>query len=104
MGLKEKAAFLKGLAEGLDYNKETAEGKLISALIELADAMAAEIEGTQEDVDYLSEYVEEIDQDLGTIEEDFYGDDEDYEDDLFDEDDFEDEDGDDENPLDNLDN
>ena len=31
MKLTEKAAYIKGLADGLDYNKESAEGKLIAA-------------------------------------------------------------------------
>ena len=34
MDMKEKAAYLKGLAEGLNYDKTTAEGKLLTAIIE----------------------------------------------------------------------
>ena len=44
MNLTEKAAYLKGLADGLNYNKETAEGKLIAALIDMVDEMAKKIE------------------------------------------------------------
>ena len=89
MELKEKAAYLKGLAEGLNYDKTTAEGQLINALIELCGALAKEIEETKEDVNYMSEYIEEIDQDLGDVEEYLYGDEDDDE---FDDEDFEDED------------
>ena len=89
MELKEKAAYLKGLAEGLNYDKTTAEGQLIGALIDLCSTLAKELEETKEDVNYVSEYVEEIDQDLGDVEEYLYGDEDDDE---FDDEDFEDED------------
>jgi hypothetical protein len=37
MKLTEKAAYIKGLADGLNYNKESAEGKLIAALIDMVE-------------------------------------------------------------------
>ena len=40
MKITEKAAYIKGLADGLNLNKETAEGKLIAALIDLAGEVA----------------------------------------------------------------
>ena len=76
MDMKEKAAYLKGLAEGLNYDKTTAEGKLLTAIIDLLGEIAEEVEGTQQDVDYLNEYVDEIDKDLGDVEEAVFGDDE----------------------------
>jgi len=91
MELKEKAAYLKGLAEGLNYDKTTAEGKLLAAIIDLLGDITGELEGTAEDINYLSDYVDEIDKDLGDVEEALFGDDEDY-DDFEDVDDFEDED------------
>ncbi|MCQ2428245.1 MAG: hypothetical protein MJ137_07600 [Clostridia bacterium] len=81
MELKEKAAYLKGLAEGLNYDKTTAEGKLLTAIIDLLGEMTAEIEGNAEDINYLSEYVDEVDKDLGDVEEYLFGDDEDYDED-----------------------
>lgn len=80
MELKEKTAYLKGLAEGLEYDKNTKEGKLIAAIIDLLDDMAAEIEGTKQDLDYLSDYAEELDQDLGDVEEYLFGDEDDEDD------------------------
>ena len=38
MTINEKAIYLKGLADGLNFDKETAEGKLIAALIEKLSA------------------------------------------------------------------
>ena len=75
MSLTEKTAFLKGLAEGLDYDKTTKEGKLLAALIDLVDEMAKEIADIQddietidEDLDYLNDYIEELDEDLQDVE------------------------------------
>ena len=69
MKLTEKAAYIKGLADGVNYNKESAEGKLIAALIDMVDEMAKQIEILDETVDELNDYIEEIDEDLGDVEE-----------------------------------
>ena len=66
MNLTEKSAYIKGLAEGLELDKTSKEGKIIAALLELVDEMAAQvvsikkdIDEIDEDLDYLDEYVEE---------------------------------------------
>lgn len=87
MELKEKAAYIKGLAEGLDFDKDTKEGKLIDALIGLCGEMADEITTLSSTVEYLDQYVSEVDEDLGDLE-DVVFDDEDDDDD--DEDDYDD--------------
>lgn len=74
MTLNEKAVYMKGLADGLNYNKETAEGKLIAALIDLCSDMAKKLEEVDEDIEYLNDYIEEIDEDLGEVEEYLYDD------------------------------
>ena len=75
MNLTEKSAYLKGLADGLELDKNTKEGKIIAALLDLVDEMAQEIADIQndieeidEDLDYLNEYIEEIDDDLEVVE------------------------------------
>ena len=75
MSLTEKSAYIKGLAEGLAFDKETKEGKIIAALLDLVDEMANEIAGIHQDIDeidedlnYLNEYVEELDDDLQDVE------------------------------------
>ena len=107
MSMTEKSAYLKGLADGLEYDKTTKEGKIIAALLDLVDDMAKaladvqnDIEEIDEDLDYLNEYIEEIDEDLSDVE-DFLDeeccceDDEDYDDlDEFDEEEYEECDGD----------
>ena len=69
MSIVEKTAYLKGLADGLEIDKSTKEGKLISALIDLVDEMAKNIEDIEMDIDELYEYAEELDEDLGDVEE-----------------------------------
>ena len=76
MELKEKAAYLKGLAEGLEYDKESKEGKLIAALIDLTAELCEAVEVLDTDMDEivdevveLREYIEEIDDDLNDVEE-----------------------------------
>ncbi len=75
MNLNERSAYIKGLADGLDYDKSTKEGKIIAALLDLIGEMTAEIEDIKEDIneidedlDYLDEYVEELDDDLQAVE------------------------------------
>ena len=61
MNLTEKTAYIKGLADGLNVGTETAEGKLIAALIDIVDEMASEITR-------LNDYIEEVDECLGDVE------------------------------------
>ena len=70
MTILEKTANIKGLCEGLGLDsKDTAEAKVIKALLELCQDMAEEIEGLQCDVEDLHDYCEELDEDLGDVEE-----------------------------------
>ena len=67
MSLVEKASYIKGLADGLDLNDSTKEGKIIKALIEVVDELCHAIDEIDEDLDYLNDYIEEIDEDLGDV-------------------------------------
>ena len=93
MNLSEKAAYLKGLKDGLNLNTETAEGKLIAALIDLVDEMAASVTDI-EDMSYaVSEELDAIEDELDAIEEvlddEFEEDYEDDEDEVDDDEDYE---------------
>ena len=85
MTLNEKAAYLKGLSEGLTFDKNSAEGKLLVALVDLCSEMAQEIDRIDADVEYVSDYCEELDEDLGDVEELLLDEDEDFDDDFEDE-------------------
>lgn len=91
MNLTEKSAYIKGLADGLELDATTKEGKIIAALLDLVNEMAQEIVDVQsdiadidEDLEYLNDYIEEIDEDLQDVED--FLDEEIDEDDLYDED------------------
>ncbi|EOC99759.1 CD1247 N-terminal domain-containing protein [Caldisalinibacter kiritimatiensis] len=71
--LYERISYLRGLAEGLEVDESSKEGKLmlhiIDTLEDLADAVAEVVEN-QED---LSEYVELMDEDLTDVEDELFG-------------------------------
>ena len=75
MTLKEKVAYIKGLSDGLNLDTNTAEGKILAAMMDLLEDMASDIEDIEESIDYLGDYVEEVDKDLGELEEFCYEDD-----------------------------
>ena len=96
MGITEKVAYLKGLADGLGLDKDSKEGKLFAAIIDVLDDMALEIEDMQELQMELSEGLDAVSDDLEDIEDIVY---EEWEDD----DDYEDEDEEDEEEEDSED-
>ena len=98
MTIVEKAAYLKGLTEGLGITPETKEGKLWAALQDLLSDMAHEIEDIQAShldmADALDELTDEVTllqdacgelDDFSADEEDEEEDDEEDEDSVFDE-------------------
>ena len=99
MTISEKAAYLKGLMDGLELDTEKAEGKMIAAMVELMGDMAKRLADVEETTIAISDELDEIEEDLDAIEDyildeedEDEDDDYDYDDDLFDDDDFEDED------------
>ena len=93
MTISEKAAYLKGLMDGLQLDTEKAEGKMISAIVELLGdvtkkltdvedttiAISDELDEIEEDLDAIEDYILEVEDDLDEEEDDYY--DEDDEDD-----------------------
>ncbi len=69
MTLNERATYIKGLCDGMELDKASKEGKVIAALIELVSDMAVTMEELEDEVCELREYIEEIDEDLGDVEE-----------------------------------
>ncbi len=80
MNISEKAAFIKGLLEGMDYDKSTKEGKLFAAIADLLEDLSLSVLDLEDEAAGLADYAEELDEDLGELERfvyDFDGD-EDY--------------------------
>ena len=76
MELKEKAAYLKGLVEGLGIDETTKEGKVIKAMSELLCEMAQAIDGIDEDVTQAYDQINDLSEELEDLEADLYEDDE----------------------------
>jgi DNA-directed RNA polymerase subunit RPC12/RpoP len=75
--LKERVAYLKGLAEGMQISDSTNEGKLLKAIIDVLEDVAIAVDDVEEVQEQLSEQVDEMDEDLAEIESILY--DEEYE-------------------------
>ena len=92
MTISEKAAYLKGLMDGLQLDTEKAEGKMISAIVDLLGDVSKKITDIEDTTIAISDELDEIEEDLDAIEDYILDEeDEDYEDDFddYDEDDFE---------------
>ena len=86
MEITEKVAYLKGLAEGMELDTATKEGKLLAAIIDVLDDMALEIEDLKDAQEELGDGLDAVSDDLEDVEDVVFGeDDEDDED----EDDYE---------------
>ena len=72
MGISEKVAYLKGLAEGLTLDTESKEGKLIAAIIDVLDDMAEEIADMQDEMVDIEDGLDAVSDDLSDVEETLY--------------------------------
>ena len=68
----ERASYIRGLMEGLELDPKAKETKVLNAMVELLDDLCISVEELEDGFDLLSEQVDEIDEDLGNVEEDFY--------------------------------
>ena len=100
MTLSEKAAYLKGLMDGIKLDTEKDENRLLKAVVDLLQDMAVSIDDLEDNAIAVSDELDEIEDNLDAIDEflmdeddeDEYDEFEDYDDDF----DFDDEDEDDE--------
>ena len=79
MTVTEKAAYLKGLAEGLSLDESKPETKLIKAMIDVIDEMALSVADLEDDVDMIVDQLDAVDEDLSEVEDFVFGED-DFED------------------------
>ncbi len=76
MNLNEKMSYLQGLLAGLELDTSTKEGKAITQMAEVMSELVLYVDDLQSQVDELTELCDILDQDLGSVEDDFYDDDE----------------------------
>ena len=93
--MKEKAAYLRGLIEGLGIDETTKEGKVIKAMSELLGELAEAVDGIDEDVTRAYDQINDLSEELEDLEADLYEDDEDDEEPEAEEEDTEEDDNDD---------
>ena len=92
MTISEKAAYLKGLMDGLKLDTEKPEGQMISAIVDLLGDVTRRLADVEETTINICDELDEIEEDLDAIEDyilDEDDDDEDYEDDWDDDEDYE---------------
>ena len=82
MTISEKAAYLKGLMDGLNLDTEKAEGKMIAAMVELLGDVTKRLADVEETTIAISDELDEIEDDLDAIEDFIMDEDEDYDDDF----------------------
>ena len=92
MTISEKAAYLKGLMDGLNLDTEKAEGKMIAAMVELLGDVTKKLTDVEETTIAISDELDEIEEDLDAIEDYILDEEEDDDFDFEDEDDDFDED------------
>ncbi len=73
MNVSEKAAYIKGLMEGMKFDTATDEGKLIKNIVDLLEDLALTVSDLEDETASLNDYVDEIDQDLADVEEEVFG-------------------------------
>ena len=79
MTITEKAAYLKGLMDGLNLDTEKAEGKMISAIVDLLGDVTKRLNDVEETTIAISDELDEIEEDLDAIEDYILDEDEDEE-------------------------
>ena len=77
--ISKRAAYLKGLADGMELDKETNEGKLLDGILDLLVQVTDELDAIDEEQGFIADKIDEMEDVIELIGEDVYG--EDYDDD-----------------------
>jgi hypothetical protein len=72
--LSERVSYLRGLADGLSLNKESAESRLFDEIIELLDDISSSVEGLEEQHGDLADEVSDMEESICDLEEEVYAD------------------------------
>ena len=69
MTLNERAAYVQGLFEGYGIDSKEKEGRILSEMLTLISDMADKLSALEGECAELRDYIEELDEDLGFVEE-----------------------------------
>ncbi len=79
-----RAAYLKGLADGMKLDTDKNEGRLLSEIIDFLGDLSAEIEAIDDEQGFIADQLEELEEEVELIGDEVFADDEyDYDDDEF---------------------
>lgn len=72
-----KVSYLSGLVDGLEINTTTKEGKILTEIVNVLKVMAEEVDEISESQKDVEDYIDAMDEDLASLQDDVY--DNDYE-------------------------
>lgn len=72
MTVTEKAAYLRGLAEGLEIDETKPEAKIIKAMLDVIDDLALTVSDLEDELALTTEQLDAVDEDLDALEEFVY--------------------------------
>ena len=72
MTVTEKVAYLKGLVEGLDFDADKKEAKVINAVLDVLEDLALAVSDLDDEMVVVTEQLDAVDEDLADLEEIFY--------------------------------
>lgn len=72
--LREKAAYMRGVLEGINFNGDEQQKRLWESLIDFCDGVAGDLDQLEDSQAEFADYIEAIDEDLCTLEKYFYND------------------------------
>lgn len=75
MDLNAKAAYIRGLMTGMEFDPASKNGKVIAAMMDLLEEMAATVTEHDNALDQVYDELETMDQDLDDLVMDLYGED-----------------------------
>ena len=79
MDLNAKAAYIRGLMTGMEFDADSKNGKVIAAMMDLLEEMAAQVTEHDDALDQVYDELETLDQDVDDIVSDLYADEDDDE-------------------------
>lgn len=74
MDLNAKAAYIRGLMNGMEFDPNSKNGRIIAAMMDLLEAMAATVTEHDDALDQVYDELDAMDEDMDELEEYVYGD------------------------------
>lgn len=73
MGIAERVAYLRGLAEGLGLTADEKQGPFTNELLSVVESLATEIDRIKKEQVDLDDYLNEVDDAIADLEDEVYG-------------------------------